>query len=154
MTTVISPCGSADLAKASEVFALYRQFYRQPHDVQQASAFLAQRLQRCDSHILLAREAERVLGFVQIYPVYSSIRLDTAWLLNDLYVREEARGKGIARQLLTVVAEQGRALGIRTIRLSTQRDNWQAQQLYLATGYQPDAQFLHFSLDLNAPAKE
>src|SRR6266496_4989423 len=62
-----------DLDLVAPLFDAYRQFYRQPHDLPLARAFLEARLGAGDSVIYLAAEDEgAVLGFVQLYPLYSS----------------------------------------------------------------------------------
>ena len=41
------------------------------------------------------------VGFAQVYPSYSSISMRRTWILNDLFVVKESRGRGIGRERMT-----------------------------------------------------
>jgi GNAT superfamily N-acetyltransferase len=58
--------------------------------------------------------------------------------LEDLFVREEARGTGLGRALLTATIEHARRRGCRRIELDANEDNAAAQALYRSVGF--DAQ--------------
>ena len=138
-----------DLDTLAPLFDGYRQFYGQPADLARARGFLAERLQRQESLILLARD-ERVegLGFTQLYPLFSSVRTVRIWLLNDLFVASPARRQGVAAALLGAAAEHARALGAASLSLSTALDNAPAQALYESLGWQRDRQFCEYSIHL------
>ena len=97
---VISRAGPADLDALAVLFDAYRQFYGQPSDVPRARDWLRSRLRVGESVVLLARRGGAMLGFVQLYPMFSSVRTAKTWILNDLYVDANARRGGIARSLL------------------------------------------------------
>ncbi|MCI0457773.1 MAG: GNAT family N-acetyltransferase [Gemmataceae bacterium] len=141
----------------AELFDGYRQFYRQPPDRDGARRFLSERLTNRDSVIFLAVEgdgaAARGLGFTQLYPSFSSVRMRPLWVLNDLFVVPEARRDGVGRRLLDAAAELGRSTGACRIVLSTAKDNIVAKALYEATGYQLDQQFDHYELTLDEPGR-
>jgi GNAT superfamily N-acetyltransferase len=59
-------------------------------------------------------------------------------LLEDLFVREEARGTGVGRALVDKVVELARARGARRIELDANDQNAPAQALYKSFGF--DAQ--------------
>src|SRR3954451_2647604 len=84
------------------LFDAYRQFYEQPSDPALARAFIGERLAHGESVIFLAERGDRPVGFVQLFPLFSSTaaRPRRLWLLNDLYVAPEARGSGVARALM------------------------------------------------------
>lgn len=42
----------------------------------------------------------KLVGLVQLYPIFSSLSMSNAWLINDLYVVPEARNNGIGTMLL------------------------------------------------------
>jgi ribosomal protein S18 acetylase RimI-like enzyme len=146
----IRQAGPADLDLVAPLFDAYRVFYGLPPDPDLARRFVEERLRRGDSTIFLAHEAGVGLGFVQLYPLFSSTAAlpGRLWLLNDLYVAPAARGRGAGRALM----EQARALGLATdargLFLQTARDNLPAQQLYESLGYRRDEQFLVYELDL------
>lgn len=140
-----------DLDLVAPLFDAYRQFYRQPHDLPLARAFLAARLGAGDSVIYLAAEDDGVvLGFVQLYPLYSSTgpRPGRIWLLNDLYVVPSARGRGVGRQLMDRARRLAEETSAQSIELTTARSNTRAQALYESLGYRRDEEFFYYSLGL------
>src|SRR5262252_8860136 len=76
------------------LFDAYRRFYGQPPDPDGARRFLAERLGRGESVIYAVVEDGRALGFTQLYPSFSSVSMKPIWILNDLFVTEEARRRG------------------------------------------------------------
>ena len=85
--------GLDDLPALAALFDGYRVFYGQPSDPVRAGAFLRERLERGDSHLLLAMDARGgALGFVQLYPSFTSVGTAPIEILNDLFVGQAARG--------------------------------------------------------------
>lgn len=118
------------------LFDAYRQFYGQEPDLPGAGRFLEARLRGGDSVVLLAFDATGAgVGFVQLYPSFSSVAMKPIWILNDLFVAPQARRAGIARSLLEAACELARSTGAARLRLSTAKDNEAARALYLASGY-------------------
>src|SRR5438445_11335046 len=89
-----------DVKQIAPLFDAYRVFYKQASDVDAAADFLQQRLSNNESVIFIGFVNDIAVGFCQLFPIFSSVGLKRAWLLNDLYVNEAARGKGIAAALL------------------------------------------------------
>lgn len=137
-----------DLSSLAPLFDGYRQFYERASDVELAESFLDERLRLADSAIFVAEEDDRLLGFVQLYPIFSSLTPGRAWLLNDLFVAPTARRGGVGRALLEHAARFGRETGARWLSLSTQRSNAEAQKLYEALGWVRDEEFFHYELSL------
>lgn len=145
----IFPATLADLDTLTPLFDGYRQFYGQPCDLARARGFLAERIERGESLILLAKDDDGAgLGFTQLYPLYSSVRAVRTWLLNDLFVAASARRRGVAAALLTAAAEWARAQGAASLSLSTALDNAPAQALYELLGWQRESGFCEYSLNL------
>lgn len=145
----ISRAGTADLADVASLFDAYRMFYGQPSEPTKASTFVWDRLAGDDSVILLARDKDRsALGFAQLYPTFSSIACRRAFILNDLYIAEAARGQGVARALLEAARAHALHAGAVSISLETAVDNTRAQALYEAFGFRRDSQFLTYALPL------
>jgi ribosomal protein S18 acetylase RimI-like enzyme len=128
----------ADVLEAAQLFAAYREFYGAPYDVSAAGAFLASRIVRDESIVLLGLDDDEVVGFAQVYPTFSSTRLSRIWVLNDLFVVEHARGTGAVDELLNTVASMAAAAGADAVELSTAHTNTRAQAVYERHGYQLD----------------
>lgn len=141
---------SADLDQVAPLFDAYRQFYHLPANLPLARSFIAERLRLGDSTIFLADENGAGLGFVQLYPLFSSTAAvpGRLWLLNDLYVIPAARGRQVGLALMKRARELGLATGARGLFLQTARDNSTAQRLYESLGYRRDEHFLVYELDL------
>lgn len=141
----------ADAVAVASLFDAYRQFYGKAPDLALAEQFVRQRLSNGDSLILVA-EARRAsagpLGFVQLYPTFSSLACNRAWILNDLYVADHARRRGVAEALMNAAAETARRAGVSSLSLQTAHDNAAAQALYVKLGYVLDEEFRTYALTL------
>jgi ribosomal protein S18 acetylase RimI-like enzyme len=139
-----------DLDAVAPLFDAYRQFYHCPPDLPLARRFLTERLQGGDSTIFLARDESGALGFVQLYPLFTSSSPvpGRLWLLNDLFVAPAARGRGAGRALLERARRYAEETGARGLFLQTARDNLTAQRLYESLGWQRDDLFLVYELAL------
>lgn len=139
---VIRPATLIDLDQLSNLFDCYRIFYKKASDLEAAKKFIEARIRGNDSIILVAQDSKSsLLGFVQIYPTFSSLSLCRTWVLNDLYVDKEFRRCGIAKMLTQAVHALARKEGIGSIHLETQKDNAKAQALYSSLGYKIDDEF-------------
>lgn len=137
-----------DLDALAPLFHAYRAFYAQAEPEAASRAFIAQRLQREDSVVFLALLDARPAGFVQLYPMFSSVRAARVWILNDLFVAAPARRRGVAQGLLAAAADFARGDGALRLELETTPDNAAAQRLYLAQGWQAHDATLRFHLPL------
>lgn len=138
----------ADLEAVAPLFDRYRQFYDKHDDAAASYAFIAQRLQRDESVVLLAELDGVAAGFTQLYPSFSSVRAARVWVLNDLYVEAFARRHGVAQALLATAAEFARNDGAIELVLETTPDNRPAQALYEAHGWQRYDDTLRYRLPL------
>ncbi|MEO9169755.1 MAG: GNAT family N-acetyltransferase [Candidatus Baltobacteraceae bacterium] len=95
---------SADLGEIAPLFDAYRVFFTGESDIAGSAAFLAERLAKQDSVVLAAFDGTAGIGFLQLYPLFSSWYATTIWFLSDLYVadayRKEGVGKALAREAL------------------------------------------------------
>ncbi len=125
------------LDQLAPLFDGYRIFYKQPSDLAKARAFLAERFENKESVIFAAADdAGNLVGFTQLYPLFSSVSARRVWLLNDLYVAPEARRQGVARALMNAARDFGVETGAKGVALETGIDNTQAQALYEDLGYE------------------
>ncbi len=138
----------ADLEALTPLFDRYRQFYAQPSDPHAARTFLHARLAANESVLFIACDEELALGFVQLYPSFSSVSLGRTFILNDLFVIDAARRNGIASRLLDAALDYASGVGAIRVTLSTAVDNAGARALYESEGWQRDEKYYvyHFAL--------
>lgn len=141
-----------DLDEAAALFDAYRVFYRQASDVPAARAFLAERFKRRDSVVLLARHNGTPVGFIQLYPSFSSVSMQRIWILNDLYVAPAGRRLGVGRKLMDRARAHATATGAIRLELTTENNNTIAQALYRSCGYVRDDVFYKFILTVDTRA--
>ncbi len=155
--TRVRPAQLSDLDVLADLFDQYRQFYDQAPDLPRASSFIAQRLQRGDSVILLAEaprqqslQDQQPQGFCQLYPSFCSIGAAPIQVLSDLFVHPEARRLGVGAALLQAAEAQGRALSLQHLELTTAHTNLRAQQLYASQGWVQDLVYRTYCRTLTA----
>lgn len=132
-----------DIDRVAPLFDAYRQFYGQNSDLDGVRRFLIERTERAQSVILIAGDDA---GFAQLYPSFSSVRMRSTMILNDLYVRPEARSRGIGAALLHAACEAARQSGAGRMSLSTAVDNSAAHALYVRAGWERDAHFHTYTI--------
>lgn len=147
-TSIIRLAQHTDLNALAALFNLYRRFYEQPDNLTQATLFMQQRLIKQDSTIFVA-EADKgqIMGFCQLYPTWSSVSMQKAWIFNDLYVREDARKLGIGKQLIEHLLKFCKQTNAAWVTLQTAKDNTNAQNLYKKLGFVQEDQFLTFNFE-------
>lgn len=126
----------------AELFDAYRVFYNKLSDVAGARAFLAERLKYQESTVYLAQaENNEFVGFTQLYPVFSSTRMQRMWILNDLYIMPDYRSKGISKLLIDKAKELARATKAAGILLETAKNNDIGNNLYPSVGFDLNTDF-------------
>jgi len=137
---------SSYLSQASELFDAYRQFYKQVSNIAAARQFLSERMAQGESMIYLAidKGSGQAVGFMQIYPSFSSISLKKLLILNDLFVIPEYRKQGVAKALIDTAKKLAKKEGAKGLSLKTAHDNIAGQKLYEACGFKLDTDFLCF----------
>lgn len=141
--TKIRQATSDDINSIINLYHEYRAFYRQPKS-DDALTFLNERLKKKESIIIIAEVDNRPAGFCQIFHSFSSIQLGPISILNDLYVAPEFRRKKIAETLVKEAIKIAQNNGSKSINLSTQIANTNAQELYKKIGFKKDNDFFHF----------
>ncbi|XRG79158.1 GNAT family N-acetyltransferase [Rossellomorea sp. GAMAL-10_SWC] len=139
---------SEHITEVANLFDQYRMFYKQESNLNGAIDFINERINNKDSVIFLVKEEEQYMGFTQLYPSFSSVSMKKLWILNDLYVTESARQKGVAQLLLNAAKKFAIESKAKALDLQTAIDNKSAQALYEKNGYQVDKEFLSYSLNL------
>ena len=124
-----------DIEDLSILFDKYRLFYKQRSDVEKARSFLKKRMKRKESVIFVAEERDELIGFTQLFPIFSSVSMKRTWLLNDLFVNEKSRGIGAATKLLDAAKEFGAETNSKWLLLQTAAENFTAQKVYEKNGW-------------------
>jgi GNAT superfamily N-acetyltransferase len=136
------------LEDLSKLFDRYRVFYQSSSDLDAARTFLQARLTIGDSILFVVCDRDRMVGFTQLYPSFSSVSMKRIWILNDLFVEETDRRKGAAKLLLSAAEDLARQTEAIRIILATQISNTTARSLYESRGYCRDEEFYHYALRL------
>jgi ribosomal protein S18 acetylase RimI-like enzyme len=139
----------ADAASVAPLFDAYRQFYGKPADPDLAMRFVSERLANGESTVFVAQNGDgEAVGFVQLYPTFSSVSAARVYVLNDLFIAPQARRGAVARRLMDAAAAFARGQGAIRLSLSTGITNLAAQSLYESEGWVRDEQYFHYSLGL------
>jgi GNAT superfamily N-acetyltransferase len=125
-----------DLIQLSVLFDQYRVFYHKESDIPSAENFLKERIENNESEIFVAETEGKLVGFVQLYPLFSSTRMKRYWMLNDLYVNDAYRGKGYSKELIEEAKELCRSSNASGMLLETGKSNDVGNQLYPACGFE------------------
>lgn len=162
MSTInIIKASNEQLSMVAELFDQYRQFYKNPADLQNATGFIKERLERQDSTIFLATVTEtsatdiktdqntsqnKPCGFVQLYPCFSSTKMKKMYILNDLFVHPSYRKLSVATALMDAAKDFATQNNAHSLKLCTAIDNHQAQALYKKLNYKKIESFDHYQL--------
>ena len=140
----------SDLKSVVKLFDQYRVFYEKPSNEDKAEIFLYERMTQNDSQIFVAEtDGNQLVGFVQLYPIFSSTRMKKLWLLNDLFVEKEYRGKGISKKLIDISKELCRQTNSCGMILETAKTNIIGNELYPKVGFNLDKEHNYYSWDNN-----
>ncbi|UPM53575.1 GNAT family N-acetyltransferase [Gottfriedia acidiceleris] len=140
---------SEHIREVANLFDQYRMFYKQESNLNGAIDFITERINNKDSVIFLVKAEDQYMGFTQLYPSFSSVSMKKLWILNDLYVTETARQKGVAQLLLNAAKKFAIESKAKALDLQTAIDNKSAQALYEKNGYKVEKEeFLSYSLNL------
>jgi len=136
-----------DVGALVPLFDAYRQFYEQPSNPESCRGFLVERFRQNESTVFIAEDASRsAIGFVQLFPTFSSVSLARTFVLNDLFVVPERRRGGTARALLSSAVDFCRSAGAARISLSTATTNAPAQALYERSGWVRQTAYFVYTL--------
>jgi ribosomal protein S18 acetylase RimI-like enzyme len=134
----IRRAGPDDVPTAVNLFTEYLAFFQRHSSSEAVTTFVEERLGAADSVIFIAFDGDRAIGMAQVYPTFSSLAMERAWVLNDLFVAPAARGTGAGRALLRRVCEDAERAGCVYVALETAEDNVKAQGLYESEAFERD----------------
>jgi len=121
------------------LFDHYRQFYEQDTNERACKEFLKERLDKDETIVFMAYDNEQAIGFVHIFPIWSSVSLMDDYILNDLFVHSTFRNQGVGAALLNAAKKEIIARGGKGLHLETAIDN-PAQNLYEKEGWKQQNQ--------------
>ncbi|MCL4113560.1 UNVERIFIED_CONTAM: hypothetical protein GTU68_011212 [Idotea baltica] len=139
----VSKANITNLKEVALLFDAYRVFYNQETNIAAAEQFLFERISNNQSVVLIATIDNKAVGFTQLYTTYSSVSLQPTYILNDLYVYEEFRKKGIGESLLNEAKKICLTNNYKGLALETAFDN-PAQHLYEKLGWTKDSGYFHY----------
>jgi ribosomal protein S18 acetylase RimI-like enzyme len=142
----IRPASSADvpgvLPMVAKICALHEawdpaKFGFLPNPQERYNRWLTARATDVRSVFLVAERETRLVAFLlgsieEEIPIY---RLKEFGFIHDLWVEEEYRHEGIARQMVMLAIERFKSLGVRQIRLDTAAANDPARKLFASCGF-------------------
>ena len=126
----------SDLDLLSILFDSYRVFYGKESNIDISKNFLESRLSNKDSEVFICEFDNILIGFVQLYPLFSSTRVSKYWLLNDLFVDSKYRGKGYSKLLIDKAKELVKDSNACGMMLETEKSNKIGNNLYPKTGFE------------------
>jgi GNAT superfamily N-acetyltransferase len=132
---VCREAGLDDLPFLSVLFDKYRVFYGKTSDIPAAENFLKERIIQKESIIYVCVDNDQLLGFTQLYPLFSSTRMKRLWLLNDLFVDPPFRGLGISKILIDKAKDLAKLSGAAGLGLETSKSNMIGNNLYPSVGF-------------------
>ncbi|MEU7826921.1 GNAT family N-acetyltransferase [Catellatospora sp. NPDC049133] len=147
MIAWVSPSDAA-FGAVAELFDDYRAHYGQQRAYGATRQWLQDQAAMSGLRISAAFTAGRPCGLLTALVVPASLTLGTFWMIRDLYVPPEHRGRGHARALLTETVSQARATGARRVALQTEHDNAAALALYGSLGFAPVDGYVSLNLGL------
>lgn len=147
----IETVAEADLPELLPLMRGYCDFYEvDPSD--EALLALARELiadpQRTGIQLIARGEGREAAGFATVYWTWQTLSAARLAVMNDLFVAADARGGGVAEELIGACAERARAHGATSLEWQTANDNVRAQAVYDRVGAERDGRWLDYSLAL------
>lgn len=134
----IDQATAADAGVISDMLGEIEEYYggdNVPGDLDQIYAALFG--ERPVATVLLARDGAEVLGLASYSFLWPAAGAATSLFLKELYVRETARRRGIAGELMAALRQAAAEAGCSRIEWTADGDNPRALAFYEALGVQP-----------------
>jgi ribosomal protein S18 acetylase RimI-like enzyme len=148
---------AAGLADAAMLIELMREYYTFDHlSFDEAAARPA--LEALLENVAFGRawliEGDGApLGYVVLALGYSLEYHGRDAFVDELYIREPYRGRGIGRQALALLETTCRELGVQALHLEVDHANTVAQEVYRRAGYQDQGRYLMTKLLSEEPGR-
>lgn len=123
-------------------------------DVQDVEGFDAERaiknrhalLKDPACHMLVARDGQRIVGFINFTTRQSVLHPGLSGLVDELVVAQSARNRGAGRLLARAAIDKCRGLGCCELEVSTEKSNAAARRFYRSCGFKENAVLLEMDL--------
>ena len=145
----IAPVAPAEFERLLPLIAAYQRFYEvEQVDEERNRAFFRRFLAPSEDGMLLGAWTDGdLLGYACLYWHFSSTQATETVLMNDLFVSERARGRGVGRALIEASAAVARERGAAHLEWATAPSNVTAQRLYDRTGA-TRSEWIEYELEL------
>ncbi len=149
---VIRPAAPADVGGLIGLIRDLAEYERAPHEVAIDEAMLTDALFRPAPTVFasVVDEGGQLLGMAVWYLTFSTWTGTNGIHLEDLYVRPEARGRGLGRRLLQMLAATAEANGYARVEWSVLTWNEPALGFYRSLGAVPLDQWIGYRLSGDA----
>ncbi|MFT2112729.1 GNAT family N-acetyltransferase [Marinomonas sp. 2405UD68-3] len=138
-----------DTKKIGNFLDMYRQFYGEISDIKSSISFIGNRIISNESVIFVAQKKEKIIGFIQLFPSFSSVTLQKMFIVNDLYVSDKCRGQGVGRALLKESAHYGISKNIKQLFIEGAVSNVKARGLYEDFGFILNSDYMYYHYPIN-----
>lgn len=119
-----------------ELVRLYHEFDRIPFEEDAAARALKPLLRQGDAGLIWLMELDgSIIGYVALCFGYSIEFGGRDAFLDEMYILEEHRGRGIGRSVLRTIQSKAAELGVKALHLEVERTNKRARSLYLSLGF-------------------
>lgn len=145
---IIRQANIQDLPYIVPIFDSYREYFKQQRNPAEVEAFLFDKFEHMESVIFIAEQDSEVIGFAQLYPIFSSLTLQRVWLLNDFFISEGFRHSGFGKQLFAKVKEFSLLTKAKGIELSVEHINEKAWGFWESQGFKLDEEFRYYFFKL------
>ncbi len=116
-------------------------------DIEQSIENCRVLLENLDHYMLVARDNDNILGFVNFTTRRVIMHPNPSGLIDELVVTRTSRGSGIGKKLMLAAIDKCRQLGCSEVEVSTEKSNKNAIGFYKALGFEEDAVLLEFNLE-------
>jgi GNAT superfamily N-acetyltransferase len=140
-SVTIERATAADIGTIVPLFDAYRRFFAGRADLGRTRRFLEDRFAAGDSVIFVARAGALTVGFIQLYPLWSSWHCARVWFLSDLYVAEDSRNLGVGRALVERIIAHARETDSSSIIVELPRREPHLKDFYSNLGFVGDELF-------------
>ena len=89
--------------------------------------------------IFMIEDEGEVIGFANLITIFSVWSEGYALMIDDLYIRDDKRGRGIGRQVMKEIEDYAHKSGYRRLQFLSEESNPQAGAFYRKLGYKPVA---------------